>query len=190
MSRLAEMESIIEHGLATFIEVGRALRVIRDDRLYPQQAFENYCRERWGMSPQRARHLMDAAEIATHVAVSNEAEARPLATVLRQRGADAVIQAYEAAAAAGPVNGPSLRRAAQAVLHPITFAPEAAPNAAYQALLDKLDEVAQLAATLDGVLMTMTQSQHERLRASARRVDRKVIRRLDADRHVMTEEVA
>jgi hypothetical protein len=49
-SRRAELEEVIELGLATFITVGNALLEIRDSRLYrdTHATLEDYCRERWG----------------------------------------------------------------------------------------------------------------------------------------------
>ena len=38
--RLRQLEGVIERGLETFIEVGRALLEIRDSRLYPRDARE------------------------------------------------------------------------------------------------------------------------------------------------------
>jgi hypothetical protein len=67
--RLAELEAVIERGLDTFAEVGRALLEIRDARLYREThaTFEAYLRERWGMSRQRGYQLMDAARVSTIV---------------------------------------------------------------------------------------------------------------------------
>jgi hypothetical protein len=50
--RLDQLEEKIERGLKTFIEVGTALREIRDKRLCRQThgTFEDYCRERWRWS--------------------------------------------------------------------------------------------------------------------------------------------
>jgi hypothetical protein len=50
--RLAELEAVVERGLTTFIEVGEALREIRDARLYKAShgTFEAYLRERWAIS--------------------------------------------------------------------------------------------------------------------------------------------
>jgi hypothetical protein len=82
---LAELEQVIERGLETFVEVGEALRRIRDERLYREshKTFEAYCRERWGMSRQRAHQQIEAASIAgtlsTIVDIPNEAVARELA---------------------------------------------------------------------------------------------------------------
>jgi hypothetical protein len=49
-SRLETLERVIESGLRTFVEVGEALMEIRDQRLYQDATFEDYCRERWGIS--------------------------------------------------------------------------------------------------------------------------------------------
>lgn len=85
-TRLAELETIIERGLATFIDVGNALLAIRDARLYRQThgTFEDYCRERWGMSRIRAHQLIEAAEVSTNLLTMvntpvNERQIRPLA---------------------------------------------------------------------------------------------------------------
>jgi hypothetical protein len=83
-SRLSELEAVIERGIDTFVEVGTALREIRDAGLYRHQynSFEDYCRERWGMSRPRAYQYIQAAEIVAALPVSttvdNEAQAREL----------------------------------------------------------------------------------------------------------------
>ncbi len=66
IKRLTELEKIIEHGLAKFVEVGKALLEIRDSRLYREThvTFEAYCRERWRMSRSHAYRQIKAAEIA------------------------------------------------------------------------------------------------------------------------------
>ena len=62
-------ETVIERGLATFIEVGNALLAIRDRRLYRAEygAFEEYCQERWGMSRPRAYQMMEAASVVENL---------------------------------------------------------------------------------------------------------------------------
>jgi hypothetical protein len=91
--RLAELETAIEHGLQTFIEVGNALMEIRDSRLYREQfgTFEDYCRDRWGMERRHAYRLIDAADVVNNVSnwthlppPTNEAQARPLAGLTPQ----------------------------------------------------------------------------------------------------------
>lgn len=85
-SALAEYEQQVERGLSTFLDVGRALLAIRDERLYRAEhdTFESYCQERWGMSRQRAHQFIDAAAVSTVVDVPNEAQARELAPLLNQ----------------------------------------------------------------------------------------------------------
>ena len=89
---LTDCETTIERGLQTFVEVGTALLTIRDRRLYRAQygTFEDYCRERWGMSQRRANQLVASAEtmliLGTIVPICNdspilpvtESQARPL----------------------------------------------------------------------------------------------------------------
>lgn len=92
--RLAELETVIERGLQTFIEVGSALMEIRSSRLYRQMyaTFEEYCQARWDLRKSRTYQLMDAAEVVENLKSStivelssgniplpiNEAQARPL----------------------------------------------------------------------------------------------------------------
>ena len=68
-TRLRLLEQVIERGLTTFVEVGNALLEIRDSRLYKDSfsTFEDYCRERWGMSRPRAYPLIEAAEIMSNL---------------------------------------------------------------------------------------------------------------------------
>jgi hypothetical protein len=50
---------------STFYDVGSALSVIREQRLYREShgTFEDYCSERWGLKRQRAYELMGAASV-------------------------------------------------------------------------------------------------------------------------------
>jgi len=83
---LAYYEGIIGRGLKTFIEVGNALLAIRDGRLYRDDylTFEDYCRERWGMSRSRAHRVIDAAIVWDNLLPignklpANECQVRPL----------------------------------------------------------------------------------------------------------------
>jgi hypothetical protein len=98
--RLYELETVIEGGVQTFVEVGLALSEIRDARLYRQThgSFEAYCEERWGFSGRRGRQLMAAAEVGTIVPVSNEGQARELAPLLDE-GENAVAEVWNGARA-------------------------------------------------------------------------------------------
>lgn len=60
-------ESVIEHGLQTFVEVGQALMAIREGRGYQHAGypnFESYCQDRWHMRHQNADRLIRSAEVA------------------------------------------------------------------------------------------------------------------------------
>ncbi|MFN8160610.1 MAG: hypothetical protein U0R52_06150 [Solirubrobacterales bacterium] len=90
--RLGELERVIDRGLRTFVEVGNALREIRDERLYhgSHTTFEDYCRERWGFSRQRAHQHIEAAEVAGVLSTTvdkpapeTERQARELAPLKR-----------------------------------------------------------------------------------------------------------
>lgn len=82
---LQRLEAVIERGLETFVEVGTALVAIRHDKLYRKTygTFEDYCRERWGMTDRRARQLMSAATAVSSLGSGTivpitESQVRPL----------------------------------------------------------------------------------------------------------------
>jgi hypothetical protein len=86
---LNECEETIAAGIMTFAEVGEALLVVRDQKLFRRDfvTFEDYCVARWQISRQRAYQLMDAAALVSTIvdkglpAPTNEAQARALAAV-------------------------------------------------------------------------------------------------------------
>lgn len=65
-TRRDNLESVIERGIHSFIEVGAALAEIREGRLYREShsTFEEYCRERWGMDKRNANRYIEAANIS------------------------------------------------------------------------------------------------------------------------------
>jgi hypothetical protein len=81
-------ERTIARGLKSFVEVGMALKEIRDRRLYRQlySTFEEYCARRWDFSRPRAYELCAASEVIADLSANadikllpeNEAQARPL----------------------------------------------------------------------------------------------------------------
>jgi len=80
-------ESIIEKGWETFVEVGRSLTRIRDQKLYRAHSdtFEIYCRERFQYGKSHVYRLIGAAEAVTHLSPSgdspvptHEGQVRPL----------------------------------------------------------------------------------------------------------------
>lgn len=89
-SELVTCEEIIGRGLATFIDVGRALARVREARLYRAQfgTFEEYCAERWDLSSKHANNLVAAAEVQELISgttvpkINSERQARELAPLL------------------------------------------------------------------------------------------------------------
>lgn len=83
-ARLGVLEDVIERGVRSFADMGRALREIRDSRLYrlTHSTFEDYCREKWHFNDRRASQLIAAAEVSTIVGTggpATESQARELA---------------------------------------------------------------------------------------------------------------
>lgn len=120
---LAQQESIIEQGLNTFVEVGTALMVIRDQRLYREGFgnFEEYCQVNWGFSRQRSHQMIDAARVvgalSTMVDVplpTSERQARELVDLAPETAA-AVM---ETAAESGRLTAAAIRDARE--VHGVT----------------------------------------------------------------------
>lgn len=108
MRLLQEQVAIIDAGLHTFVEVGNALAVIREQRLYraTSTTFEAFCEEHWHMTSRHANRLMNAAEIADEVnpkigpmvrKLEHESHARVLVAVKPEARAEVFEQASESA---------------------------------------------------------------------------------------------
>lgn len=67
---LASCEAIIERGITSFVEVGKALTQIRDAKLYraTHKTFDAYCKDRWEIGRSRAYELIDQAKVTTTLA--------------------------------------------------------------------------------------------------------------------------
>lgn len=91
--KLEQFENVIKQGLGGFMLVGKALKVIRDDKLYRAKfgTFEDYCRERWDLSDKYAYRLIDAYTVVENLRSelqtspigeirfpTNESQVRPL----------------------------------------------------------------------------------------------------------------
>ena len=104
---LSDLERTIEHGLATFTEVGMSLLMIRDRRLYrgTHATFEDYCLERWTMTRHYANRLIAAHGVAAGLVTigtnppENEAQARELAGLDPEEAAEVLEEARAEAAA-------------------------------------------------------------------------------------------
>jgi len=62
---LLELETIIENGLKTFVDVGLALMKIKEKKLYRQEygTFEEYCKSRWSISRSYGWRLIESAKV-------------------------------------------------------------------------------------------------------------------------------
>lgn len=104
---LAELEAVVDKGIATFIEVGQALLEIRDRKLYLElgdKDFTTYLERRWPMHPRHAYRLIDAAKVAEIVCptgqVLPERQLRELAPLKNQP--EKLRKVYKQAAKLGP----------------------------------------------------------------------------------------
>ena len=91
---------------------------IRDQRLYREThgTFEDYCRERWGMSRFYAHRLIEASEVAALLPmgnITNELQARALAPLKDEP--ELARQVYGEVASSGPVTATALSAAAVAI---------------------------------------------------------------------------
>lgn len=98
---------IVTAGERCFIEVGNALRKLRDEKLYVEThgTFEAFCQDVWGFAKSRAYQLIDSASIAQSVSTiggqtppKNERQVRALAGVTTpQKQATVWAKAVESA---------------------------------------------------------------------------------------------
>ena len=86
-NELERCEVVIKQGLKTFVEVGQALMLIRDKRLYRVEygTFEAYCQEKWQLTADYSRKLINSSVVIENiknttmvVIPQNERQARPL----------------------------------------------------------------------------------------------------------------
>jgi len=87
MNRLLHLETIIETERRCFYKIGKALKEVRDERLYRQllfDSFKSYLKQRWDMSRSHGYRLIEAARIIDNLSPigeklpENEAQLRPL----------------------------------------------------------------------------------------------------------------
>jgi hypothetical protein len=86
---LERCEVVIKQGLQTFIEVGEALFIIRDKRLYriSFKTFEDYCVGRWAFGRNYVNKLIEASEVISNLGTmvpilpQSERQTRPLTSL-------------------------------------------------------------------------------------------------------------
>ena len=83
-NELERCEVVIKQGLKTFVEVGQALMLIKEKKLYRGRygTFEKYCQEKWDMGRRHANRLINSTKVVSNiknkVKPKNESQARPL----------------------------------------------------------------------------------------------------------------
>lgn len=111
---LSACEQTIARGLRSFVEVGLAMVKIRDERLYRQEFcdFEQYCRQRWGISRIHAHRSIEAARVHEMLPVGNrpahEAHIRPLTRIRTEEGKldqRAITRVWQRAVDLAPADG-------------------------------------------------------------------------------------
>ncbi len=97
---LERCEKAIKKGWDTFVEVGRALAIIRDKSLYKAKytQFEEYCRTEWGFSKTHVNRQIAASHVVDvltpiGVIIENESVARPMTGLTD----DQIKETYESA---------------------------------------------------------------------------------------------
>jgi N6-adenosine-specific RNA methylase IME4 len=108
-TRLEQCEAVIDQGLKTFTDVGKALLEIRDLKLYRKEydTFENYCQKRWGWERRHAYRMIDAAQVVenvshgTQIVPISERQARPLTSLEPDQQREAWQRVIEKAPATG-----------------------------------------------------------------------------------------
>jgi hypothetical protein len=96
--RLDKLESSIQRGKKTFVEVGIALAAVRDEKLYRRDydTFEAYCKDKWGWTRQHAYRLIECAPmVECNPQVTSLNQARALCRVPEPSRA-AVMDAVQA----------------------------------------------------------------------------------------------
>jgi protein gp37 len=119
-TELEQCEAVIRNGLETFVEVGTALLVIRDKRLYRAAGFSgfaDYCEKRWRMSDRHARRLMGAAEVVANIGPMgpiSERQVRPLTNIPPEQQREVWHKAVET------TNGKPTEKAVRAAVELVT----------------------------------------------------------------------
>lgn len=159
--RLVACETIVERGLNTFYEVGKALMEIRDSRLYREQhgTFEEYCQRRWHLSRPQAYRLIDASDVFMNLSPigdipANESQVRPLVP-LQPEEQQIVWQVVQDTAPEGKITASHVKSVVE-VLKEITTTGAIDPGDGVQ--------VPASAATTEHLKAAVTEETYERMK--------------------------
>jgi len=113
-------EAVIAENMKGFLQVGSALCVMRDNRLWrsTHRSFEHYCEDRWEIGRAYASQIISSTSMVEEMAVyiqakqitgvplpANEGQARPL----KKLPVEERVEVMEAVAAAGPVTAAAIK---------------------------------------------------------------------------------
>lgn len=124
-TQLESCENTIKNHFESFAEAGKALRTIRDSRLYREHflTFEDYCRSKWEMSKTQANRLIASFRVTEVVgsvsgpAPTSESQIRPL-TMLKEATQKKVWQ--QVTAQAKKEGAPITAKLVNAVAHKVS----------------------------------------------------------------------
>ncbi len=121
---LAQHEEIIAAAVNSFLDVGRSLMAIRDERLWEKEheSFEAYCKTRWGFAKARAYQLIESAVVVSDLSTTggnrpapeNERQVRAIADAAPDAKTRAVV--WEAAVESAPKDAQGNSRITAAVV--------------------------------------------------------------------------
>lgn len=126
-TKLVELEKTVSDGVTHFIEVGKALMEIRNQRLYRKThtTFEDYCDEKWGFSRSEAYRQIQAAEVVSDLSITETADLPANASLTRSlsklKSPDARRQAWGKARQVSPdspVTAEVVKIAVDEIIHP------------------------------------------------------------------------
>jgi ribosomal protein L17 len=78
-NELTRLETVIQKGWTTFLDVGRALMTIKNDELYSDkyETFDEYLRVRWEMSRSHAYNLIGSTEVYDELSAMADITIKP-----------------------------------------------------------------------------------------------------------------
>jgi hypothetical protein len=105
LSRMGQLEEVLQRNMQSFVEVGAVLKEIRDARLYraSHDTFEAYCQSKWDIKRAYAYRIMAASEVVENLSTmvdklpTVERQCQPLASLAPEQQQAAWIAAVEKA---------------------------------------------------------------------------------------------
>lgn len=120
-AELSRLEKVVERGKKAFIEVGNALKEIRDGKLYraSHRTFAAYVEDRFEFKRDYAYKLIETSKAAGNVSncIQNEGQAREVAKAPAEKQSEVVERAHEIAEETGkPVTAKVMAEARKEVM--------------------------------------------------------------------------